>query len=69
MASLFGPVYLVDLRALPRDDMGDGTRSPSLIVNKGLDPRIFAGAVAAIGAVFVLAGAVLLMRARRTSRT
>jgi hypothetical protein len=70
-----GSAWLVGLRdyrtvvSIPSYDMGDGTRSPSLIVNKGLDPRILAGAGAAIGAVFVLASAVLLLRARRTSRT
>lgn len=61
-----GGAWLVSLRdyqtvvSIPSYDMGDGTRSPSMIVSKGIDPRIFAGSAAAIGAVFTIAGVVLL---------
>jgi ABC-type enterobactin transport system permease subunit len=50
--------------SLPSYDMGNGTRSPEVTINKGIDPRIFAGAATVIGAMFAMAGAVLLVRAR-----
>jgi len=69
-----GGAWLVSLRdyqtvvSIPSYDMGDGTRSPALVVSKGIDPRIFAGSAAAIGAVFTIAGVVLLVRTRRMKR-
>jgi hypothetical protein len=45
--------------------MGDGTRSPAMVVRKGLDPRIVAGSLTTIGALLAIAGAVLVVRARR----
>jgi uncharacterized membrane protein len=66
-----GTTWLVWLRdyqaivSIPSYDMGDGTRSPAMVVRKGLDPRIVAGSLTTIGALLAIAGAVLVVRARR----